>query len=130
MNEEEPIAPPEVQDPLPEMRRLSTGEQFLLWMGILLPGILSPVFVFGWFLIGYTQPAGHVLWLILIPAAWLAILLACCYLCGWIHAVKRGTEDRRRRAMRAGGLFLLGQIVVSPTLGFGCCMTVASIGGM
>lgn len=60
--------------------------------------------------------------MIVLPIVWISILLGCCYLCGWIHAVKRGTEDRRKRAMKAGGLFLLGQLVVTPTIGFGCCM--------
>lgn len=130
MSGEDPQLPANAVDYGLGDRSLSRGEHFLLWAGILLPGLVSPFFLVGWFLVGYAAPDYHMVWLIVLPIAFLALLLACCYLCGWIHAVKRGTEDRRRQALKAGGLFLLGQLVVTPTLGFGCCMLVAQVGGL
>jgi len=129
MPPEEPT-PPILPDPGVGDRSLTNGELFLLWAGILLPGLTSPFFLIGWFLIGYGEPELYRLWLIVVPMVWLLLILGCCYLCGWIHAIKRGTEGRKQRALKAGGLFLLGQLVVTPTLGFGCCLLVTQITSM
>jgi len=40
---------------------------------------------------GYDGSVGEVL-LFGIPILWLAILLGCCWMCGWIHATKRGPD--------------------------------------
>ncbi|MBK1827295.1 hypothetical protein [Haloferula rosea] len=118
---------PIVPDPGVENRSLSTGEQFLLWAGILMPGLTSPFFLIAWFGIGYARSTLYEVWIVVLPILWVAILVGCCFLCGWIHAVKRGPEGRTQRAWKACGLFVLGQIILTPTLGFGCCMLVVNL---
>lgn len=135
MSEENPYPPPnEPADPAGSVpkraRSLNPGEHFLLWAGLLLPGIISPFALILWFGIGYGQPGMYEIWMVLIPVIWLALLLGSCFLCGWIHAIKRGPEDRKRRALKAGGLFLLGQLVITPTLGFGCCALLMTVGSL
>lgn len=134
MSEEEHGPPQEpgplADDPVMRKRFLNPGEHFLLWAGLLLPGLISPFGLILWFALGYGQPDLYMIWLILIPVVWLALLLGCCYLCGWIHAVKRGNENRKARALKAGGLFLLGQIVITPTVGFGCCAALMHFGSL
>lgn len=130
MSGEAPHPPPDATDDSLGDRSLSRGEQFLLWAGILLPGLTSPFFLIGWFLIAYTAPDHYAIWLIVLPIALLTLLLGSCYLCGWIHAVKQHTENRRLQALKTGGLFLLGQLIVTPTLGFVCFLLIAQVGGM
>lgn len=109
-------------EPAPPIRRFSAGENALMWMGLLLPGALSPFAVI--FAIGLAYSGNRNLPLFGIPILWLAILLGCCWMCGWIHAHKRGPENLKARAAKTGALFLLGQVLLTPTLGFGACLII------
>ncbi len=97
-----------------------------MWIGLILPGALSPFALIFWFGLSYAGRVNDIL-LLGIPALWLAILLGCCWMCGWIHAHKKGPEDLRMRATKAAALFLLGQLALTPTLGFGTCLLIVNL---
>ncbi len=111
----------------PNSRRYTPGEHTLMWAGLLLPGLLSPFAMILWFGMSYAGSANELL-LLGIPLLWLVLLLGCCWMCGWIHATKRGPDALKARAAKAGGLFLLGQILLAPLLGFGACLVMVRMG--
>jgi len=109
----------------PQVRKYTPGEHALMWIGLILPGALSPFAMILFFAMGYDGSVGEVL-LFGIPILWLAILLGCCWMCGWIHATKRGPDRIKPRAAKAAALFLLGQVILSPLIGFGACALIVS----
>ncbi|BCX47179.1 hypothetical protein HAHE_10870 [Haloferula helveola] len=120
--EPEPPARSEVPD---VARKLNAGEQFLMWAGVLMPGLLAP-----WALIlaiGMSYGSGNEAVSILIVLAWLAILVGCCFLCGWIQAVKYGAPNLKRQAWVNTSLFFVGQVVLSPLVGFGSCAIIMNL---
>ena len=110
----------------PQSRRFTPGEHALMWIGLILPGALSPFAVILFFALGYDGGFNEYL-LLGIPVLWLAILLGCCWMCGWIHANKKGPENLKARAAKAGGLFLLGQVLLAPLIGFGACLAIVNM---
>ena len=127
----EPQPPPDLApQPMPAERRLTGGERTLFWIGLLMPALTSPVAVFFFFILNYASGADLAPSSIAVAAGWLAFVVGCCWLCGWINAVKKGTEDRNARAWKQAGLFFLGQLLLTPTLGFGTCMAIAGVSNL
>ncbi|MGE9270945.1 MAG: hypothetical protein ACQKBU_09105 [Verrucomicrobiales bacterium] len=124
---EQPPEDPVVPIPPPNERSLRGGEHVLLWVGILLPGLVSPFFLIGYFVLGYRGGASSSLWMALLAVGWVALLLGCCWMGGWILAVKAGPSGRLRRASKSALLFLLGQIILTPTIGFGACFALVGL---
>lgn len=114
------------QETIPRARRYTPGEHALMWIGLILPGALSPIAMILWFGMSYAGGTNEIL-LLGIPLMWLGILVGCCWMCGWIYATKRGPDDIKSRAAKAGGIFLLGQILLSPLLGFGTCALIMNL---
>lgn len=112
----------------PRKHRYSPGEHALTWIGLLLPGLLSPWTLILWFGMSYGGSTNDIL-LLGIPLLWLVLLLGCCWMCGWIQATKRGPENVKTRAAKAAALFLLGQVLLTPLLGFGACALMITLNG-
>jgi hypothetical protein len=127
----EPQPPPDLApQPVAAERRLTRGERMLFWIGLLMPALTSPAAVFGFIMFSYSVGSDVAPSSIAVAAVWLAFVIGCCWLCGWINAVKQGPEGRNARAWKQAGFFFLGQLLLTPTLGFGTCMAIAGVSSL
>lgn len=127
----QPQPPPDLA-PVPSSgaRQLTGGERTLFWLGLLMPALTSPVALFFFLILSYASGGNLPASSVAIAVGWFTFVIGCCWLCGWVNAVKQGPEERNARAWKQAGLFFLGQILLTPLLGFGTCMAIAGISGM
>lgn len=112
------------QLPPGQRRSFTWVELFFMFLCLVLPGVLLPVFKYVAFLWGVlaaidSEDGKMGIREVAIPfIAFLAFVAACSWFAGVLVAAKSGEERRGSRTAKSAGLIFLSQILLAPAIGW------------